>query len=367
MMMLMAERMTKGDEVAAVGSRDWRMAAIAMLSVRVIQGFIYWGGGSRRFIYAPSKLDPTHHTWMANKFQTAMPGALLGLDHVIAYMLQHFWLLYASIIFFSAVELVAGVALMAGLMTRAAAVVSVGLSIALMLMFGWQGATCIDEWTMAACNLAMGVALVLAGRGAFSLDNVLLRRNPALADKAWFRWAGGSLKLPLSDVGFRNLGLAVLAFVVVFDVGTYSYFRGSVVTPFHPGPVSPSKHHFTLSNVALTSDGGVRFEIYLDGGTPDTPAHVMQAELIGADGKTLASWNTETLTKLSASAIRNEFAYNKFKAGPYGLVAGMGARAVVTLPPAPNAPQPEGAAALRLTDVNGSHFMGKLAATAGSS
>jgi hypothetical protein len=29
-----------------------------MLSVRIIQGFIYWGGGSRRFIYAPSKLQP---------------------------------------------------------------------------------------------------------------------------------------------------------------------------------------------------------------------------------------------------------------------------------------------------------------------
>jgi hypothetical protein len=33
--------------------RMWRTAALALLSVRVIQGFIYWGGGSRRFIYAP--------------------------------------------------------------------------------------------------------------------------------------------------------------------------------------------------------------------------------------------------------------------------------------------------------------------------
>jgi len=51
------------------------VAAIALLSVRFIQGFIYWGGGSRRFIYGPDKLDPDAHTWMANKFQTAMPGA----------------------------------------------------------------------------------------------------------------------------------------------------------------------------------------------------------------------------------------------------------------------------------------------------
>jgi thiosulfate dehydrogenase [quinone] large subunit len=38
--------------------------------------------------------------------------------------------------------------------------VSIGLSIVLMLMFGWQGATCIDEWTMAASNLAMGATLI---------------------------------------------------------------------------------------------------------------------------------------------------------------------------------------------------------------
>ena len=67
--------------------RNWRIAAIALLSIRVIQGFIYWGGGSRRFIYAPSKLDPSAPSWMANKFQTAMPGALLGMDHLISFLL----------------------------------------------------------------------------------------------------------------------------------------------------------------------------------------------------------------------------------------------------------------------------------------
>src|SRR6201981_89337 len=70
--------------------RMWRTAALAMLSVRVIQGFIYWGGGSRRFIYAPSKLNPDAPIWIANKFQTAMPGALFGTDHLISLLLHHF-------------------------------------------------------------------------------------------------------------------------------------------------------------------------------------------------------------------------------------------------------------------------------------
>ena len=108
--------MTQEDRMTAfAASSDWRAAAIAMLAIRVIQGFIYWGGGSRRFFYAPWKLDPDQSNWMANKFQTATPGALFGLDRLIAYLLQHFWLLYAGIILFSAIELFAGLALMVGL------------------------------------------------------------------------------------------------------------------------------------------------------------------------------------------------------------------------------------------------------------
>lgn len=55
-----------------------------------------------------------------------------------------------------------------------------------MATFGWQGETCIDEWTMAACNLAMGATLLLGGSGAYSIDNILIRLNPALAGNAGF-------------------------------------------------------------------------------------------------------------------------------------------------------------------------------------
>src|SRR6185369_16746892 len=39
-------------------------------------GFLFWGGGSRRFIYAPAKLDPNAANRMANKFakMVAAPG-----------------------------------------------------------------------------------------------------------------------------------------------------------------------------------------------------------------------------------------------------------------------------------------------------
>jgi hypothetical protein len=154
----------------------------------------------------------------------------------------------------------------------------------------------------------------------------------------------------------------VLALVVAFNIGTYSYFRGSVVTPYHAGRVSPTTHHFALSNGKLLNDGAVRFDIYLDGGTPDIPAHIMKAELMDAEGRPVETWGSEALSHLPAQAIRNEFAYNKFGVGPYGIVAGMGARATITLPSEPGfAGRALRGASLRLTDVDDGRFSVTLA------
>jgi thiosulfate dehydrogenase (quinone) len=339
---------------AAIGERNWRTAAIAMLAVRITLGFIYWGGGSRRFIYAPDKLNPDAHSWMANKFQSAMPGALFGADQVISFLLLHFDLLYAGLILFSAAELLSGVMLMAGFLTRLAALASMSFSVLLMITFGWQGGTCVDEWTMAAATLAMGGTLFLAGSGAYSIDNLLLRRDNWLATHPWFRWMGGSLPLPLTNRGFRFLGLALLAVILAFTIGTYDYFRGSVVTAYHGGPVSPTRYHFTLSNAVLTPQA-IRFHAYLDAGSSDNPAHILEAELLAPGGSVLEHWDMQALSRLPAEALRNTYAYNKFATGPYGLTAGMGAKAVIELPTSHPLPAKSGMI-LRLTTVDGDSF-----------
>src|SRR4030081_1836467 len=335
-----------------------RIAALGLLSIRFIQGFIYWGGGSRRFIYAPAKLDPSAASWMANKFQSAMPGALLGTDHIIAFLLHHFYLLYVSLILFSAAELITGLFLMTGLLTRVAALVSIGLSVVLMLMFGWQGATCIDEWTMAACNLAIGATLMLGGSGALSLDNALLARKPPLAERGWFRWMSGALPLPMHSGTFQKIALAVFAATVAFNVATYNYYRGSVITPFYGGPGSPQQHHLDLTDGVLLPNGALRFHAYLDGGTPEAPSNVMTAVLKSNDGSVLEQWDGAALSHLPTSAITNEFAYTRFAPGPFGLRAEMGAMATITLPAASGADTSRlhSAATLQLRTVNGNTF-----------
>ncbi|EHX5358773.1 quinol oxidase [Salmonella enterica] len=356
-------------EKAGFITDTWWMAGLGLLSVRVIQGFIYWGGGSRRFIYAPDKLNPEAPHWMAYKFQTAMPGALLGLEHVISFMLQHFWLLYAGVILFSAAELIAGLFLMTGLFTRISALLSMLFSVLLMLMFGWQGATCIDEWTMAACNLAMGTTIFLCGSHLYAVDNVILKKKPHLADSRVFRWCCGSLPMPVTPAAYKKLALWLLAFVVVFNVGTYSHYRGSVVTPYHHGPVSPTTHHISLTGGELHADGRVSVHAYLDAGTPEAPEHIMDAWLKDADGNVVMHWDTAMLSAIPAENFSNDYAYNKFGSGHYGIQAVVGSAAVITLPAGRIHGGadilPEGPLTLELMDMEGHVFSAPLKRVAG--
>ncbi|EDW0130522.1 quinol oxidase [Salmonella enterica subsp. enterica serovar Woodinville] len=350
---------TLNEKSAKVTDTYWMVGA-GLLAVRGIQGFIYWGGGSRRFIYDPDKLNPEAPHWMAYKFQTAMPGALLGLEHVISFMLQHFWLLYTGVIVFSAAELLAGLFLMAGLFTRISALMSMAFSVLLMLMFGWQGATCIDEWTMAACNLAMGTTLFLCGSHVYALDNVILKKNPRLSDSKLFRWCCGSLPVPVSDGSYKKLALWLLVFVVAFDVGTYSYYRGSVVTPYHQGPVSPTTHHVALSEGKLYRDGQVSVHAYLNAGTPEAPEHIMDAWIKDAKGNILVHWDTAMLASLPPGNFHNDYAYNKFASGHYGIQAIVGSAATITLPPGVKLngadELPAGPLTLVLMDIEGHTF-----------
>ena len=211
---------------------------------------------------------------------------------------------------------------------------------------------------MAACNLAIGATLMLGGSGAFSLDNALLARKPTLAERGWFRWMSGALPLPMRGGSFQKVALVVFAATVAFNVATYNYYRGSVITPFHGGPVSPSKHHLDLTDGVLLPNGGVRFHAYLDGGTPEAPSNVMAAVLKSNDGSVLEQWDGTALSHLPTSVITNEFAYNRFAPGPFGLRAEMGATATITLPVQSGADidQLHRAATLQLRTVNGNTF-----------
>jgi TQO small subunit DoxA len=63
----------------------------------------------------------------------------------------------------------------------------------------------------------------------------------------------------------------------------------------------------------------VRFHVYLDAGTPEAPAHVVAAGLLTGEKQPVADWNAAQLSKLPKTDFANDYAYNKFEPGPYGI------------------------------------------------
>ena len=308
-------------------SLNWQILGWGILCIRFVQGWIFWGGGSRRFIYDPQKLDPYAPQWMANKLQSTMPGVLFDAGHLVSFLLEHFILLYLAIIAFSLMELLSGLGLIFGFFTRAAAMVTVFISVVLMILFGWQGSTCLDEWTMAVSNLSMGLTLFLAGGSAYSIDCWMTQRYPGLLHKRWFLFLGSG---PWSLEIIKRAALGCFIFTIFFTVGTYDYYRGSVFSRYHVGPVNPDQFHLSLNDGQLDANS-VRFTMYVDGGPSAVPIYIMRIELLDATQKIVSSWTASQLRSLPQTAINNVYAYNQVKVGMYGLVAPESAKAEISL------------------------------------
>lgn len=320
--------MELGAKLSTNDEQAWKLIGLCALCIRFVQGWIFWGGGSRRFIYDPLKLDPHASEWMANKLQSAMPGALFDLSSVVGFLLQHFLILYTAIILFSLMELFSGLGLILGLFTRASAMVTVLVSLVLMILFGWQGGTCIDEWTMAVSNVAMGLSLFLMGSSVYSLDSWLIKKRPSLLQKPWFLLLNSGT---WSKIVLQKTALTCFIFTLFFTVGTYNYYRGAVFDSYHPGPVSATNFHLLLSNGHLHKNGDVSFTLAVDSGPSSVPYYIVRIELLDNAKNPIEIWSASQLGNLPSSAINNSYKYNKVGKGLYGLIAPESSKAMISL------------------------------------
>lgn len=304
------------------------LISLIILPSRFVLGWIFWGGGSRRFFYAPEKLDPHATTWLANKLQSAMPGALLGANYVISNLLEHFWLLYGMLIGFSLLELLSGLGIILGCFTRLCSLVTLFLSISLMISFGWQGGSCMDEWTMAVSTFAMSAVLLLSGSPKYSVDSVLL--NHRFLQESRILSTMTSKPLPMQVLKWASLSLTLLT--IIFTISTYNYYRGAIYSHYHQGPVSPTHFAVALSRGLIQKNGSVSFEIYINAGTSSVPTYIPKIELINSQEQVIQTWSAQSLNQLTATQIKNVYLYNKITTGPYGLIAPESAKALITLP-----------------------------------
>jgi len=345
------------------------LLALVLLGTRFVQGFIFWGGASRRLFYnfhelngvdIPVKLDFESAKFVANKLTHALPGTL-WIQSPLEWTLQYPDLIIASVWIWTIAELAVGLCLIFGLATRLAAFVSIGLNISLMLIFGWMGSTCLDEWTMAVSGVAMSSAVFLAGGGTWALDSLIGRT--AWADRnGWANWVFSG---PLPAATVRVAALFLAACAVVFTVGSYHILFRAVVSPQH-ARVSFHSHDIALSDVTVAADGAVTFDAYVDAGPDTGAAYVIAARLVDDSGATVAEWNGKTLAALPASAIRNVYSYawaSHFKTEKIGFSGQTGARATITLPP-PDETHAGVPHAFVLDAINGATWQAKVGAKA---
>lgn len=316
------------------------LAALILLGTRFVQGFIFWGGASRRLIYDfhdvagvdhAVKLDFDVPGYVAAKLTHALPGAL-WLQSPIEWTLSHHDLIVTSVWLWTLAELAVGLGLMFGLATRLAAFVSIWLNVALMLIFGWMGSTCLDEWTMAVSGVAMSSAIFLAGSGAYSLDNRFFVQTSAADGRSWVPWITSG---PLPEKHVRKLGPWIGGGCALFTVLTYHILFGAVFTPLH-SRTNFHRHNIALSAPTVAPDGSVTFEGYVNAGPDTGAAYIIAATLLDGSGQVLAKWNAATLATLSPAAIRNTYPYvwaAQFRVESIGFSGQTGARATITLPP----------------------------------
>jgi len=348
------------------------LAALILLGVRFTQGFIFWGGATRRLIYdihsidgvdkAP-KLDFDASGFVAAKLTHALPGAL-WVQGPIEWTLRHPDLIVASVWLWTIAELAVGLGLMLGLATRAAACASLWLNVALMLIFGWMGSTCLDEWTMAVSGVAMSSAVFLAGGGALSLDERYIAPTQWAQRNSWLNWVCSG---PLPAETMQKLALWLSVVCIAFTLLTYHAIFGAVVTPLH-SRTNFHRHDIALTHAALAPDGAVTFDAYVDAGPDTGAAYIVAAKLLDASGAVAAQWDGAALAGLSAGTIRNAYPYawaSKFKPEVIGFSGQTGARAAITLPPPAGARiPPDQAYTLVLEAIDGAHWQTAVGAPA---
>jgi len=315
------------------------LAALILLGTRFTQGFIFWGGATRRLIYdfhpvdgveKALKLDFDAPGFVAAKLTHALPGAL-WVQVPIEWTLRHPGLIVASVWLWTTAELAVGVGLMLGLLTRASAIVSLWLNVVLMVIFGWMGSTCLDEWTMAVSGVAMSGAVFVAGAGCWSLDERYLVPTGFAERNPWLAWISSG---PLPPETTRKLALWLSGVAIAFTLITYHILFGAIVTPLH-SRVNFHKHDIALTHAAISPDGEVTFAAYVDAGPDTGGAYIVAAKLLDASGATVVQWDGAALAAIPDGEIRNAYPYawaSKFKTERIGFSGQTGARAVITLP-----------------------------------
>lgn len=321
-----------------------------LVPLRLVTGWMFLSAFHRRALLDPDKLVFDAPGYVGLKFNQFMPGAILGVDSMIATLLDHPSALHAFLWSFTVIEALVGLALMVGLGTRLAALGMTLLSAGILFGAGWLGPTCLDEWQIGAMGIASGMVLLLGGGGGYSLDAWLRQYRPQLFERRWLRWAAD----PVAEPPARLAGaLAVIALLIT--LATNQVFHGGLWGPLHNNSVRPK---VVVHEAALAGDGSLTIELERPVGPETYGAFIVAVRVLDQHDAVVGSYDAATLAAISEQDIDNRWLV-RVRPGPHGLVVPLGGRATVQLP-ALGSSLGSGEYRVELEDVSGARWTGPI-------
>lgn len=296
-------------------------AGMLLLPLRLIVGWTYFSAFWRRVVL-DNKLLPDEPGYIGEKFNHFLPNALL-IKPAIEYFVSHPELLWWKLVLFTIVEGIVGLALMAGLLTRAMGIATSLLALGILLGAGWLGTTCLDEWQIGVLGVGAGLAFAYAGGGRYSLDAGLARRYGE-GTPGWLSWARSIAPQETPALGRWVIVASVAAFGLTLL--TNQVFHNGVWGNLHNKSVRPVVE---LSEPQVAGDA-LSVQLYRVEGADVYGSFAIGLRVVNTAGETVVAWNADALASLAEEAIDNRYVA-KIKPGMHSLVLPLGAKARVTL------------------------------------
>jgi len=302
-----------------------RYIGAIMLPLRLVTGWLFFSAFWRRVVLVPEKHIMDAPQWLGHKINTFYPHSNGLFKTMLGRFLENPEEMNVFTWVFTYSELLAGILLIAGFVSRLSGLLLLGLAVGLMHTSGWLGPTCLDEWQISSMLVAIGTVITLFGSGSFSLDSLISKHKPKLAEKRWWQF----LTLPLPASGnklFRNTIYTTAIIVILYVVGMNQVHHGGVWGKLHNYSKTPD---IQITDYTFINDSTFSLKLYRDKGPETYGSFIIKTKVKDASGRTIYTFSPEYLSTINKKDINNLY-INKIHPGKHSLVVPLGAKGIIT-------------------------------------
>lgn len=320
-----------------------------MLPLRLVTAWLFLSAVLRRFILAPGKHEFLSQQWLGHKINTFFPHATEPFRSGLEFLLQNPVSLDIFTYVFTFSELILGILLAMGFLSRFTGVFLVGLAVGLMHTAGWLGPTCLDEWQIASLLVTIGAVMAVTGAGSWSVDAWLVKKKPGLNTNRWWKLLAQpnfNTEKPL----FKKIAVAVATVLTVYVVGMNQVHHGGLWGPLHNYSKKPG---IILSEASIENSKTFSFTAFRDKGPEAYGSFIIKVEIKDAQGRSVHTFDDDYLKALPEDQFTNKYV-NKIHTGEHSLVIPLGAQGELIFNlPGDKKLNPEEEYTIKMTEIGG--------------